>query len=164
MMVAILDLDPLGGESFSVGPAYLGGPTELFEDPDDPCGDVDLALEYTVAGAGGVGVVQVVPGLPEGGDRQPPHVAGTVAHLEVLLAHSVADRVDRPCHVVQQCHAHQTGPEERGEGTPPRHGHQATDERGRTEGDEHERYEQFVDEDDVLVPEQIRGEAPRGGL
>src|SRR5699024_4013332 len=112
MMAAILDLDPLGGESFSVGPAYLGGPTELFQGTDGPVGDGDLALEYTVAGAGGVGVLQLVPGRPEGAHRQPPHVAGTVAHLEVLLAHSVADRVDRPCHVVQQCHAHQTGPEE----------------------------------------------------
>ena len=62
---------------------------------------------------GRVRVVQVVPGLAAGQDRQPPHVAGPVAGLEGALADRVADRVDRPRDVVQQRHPHERAPEER---------------------------------------------------
>src|SRR5262245_427211 len=76
------------------GPPHRADPAELLEDPNAPCREVDLALEHSVARAGGVGVVQVVPGLTEGRDRQPPDVAGLVARLERTLAHCVADGVD----------------------------------------------------------------------
>jgi len=47
---------PLGGR-----PAHLPGPAEAFENPDEPGGYVDLSFSDSVAGAGGVGVVGVVP-------------------------------------------------------------------------------------------------------
>jgi hypothetical protein len=36
-------------------------PAEFLQAPDQPGGDVDLAAEHAVSGAGGIGVVQVVP-------------------------------------------------------------------------------------------------------
>ncbi len=49
------------GQALLAGPANVVGPAELLQGPDDPGGDVDLAGADAVAGAGGVGVVQVVP-------------------------------------------------------------------------------------------------------
>src|SRR3954454_24662600 len=51
----------LGSQPHRVGPLDARGPAELLEDPDDPGTDVDLSAEDAVPGAGGVGVVQVVP-------------------------------------------------------------------------------------------------------
>src|ERR1022692_1096962 len=64
----------LAGQSFLVRPADVVDPAELLGQPDGPGGDVDLALEHAVPGAGGVGMVQVVPGLAERQDRQPGDV------------------------------------------------------------------------------------------
>src|ERR1700761_8330561 len=93
---------PLGAEPLLVRPADVVGPAQLLERPDDPGAGVELALQGAVAGAGGVGVGQVVPGLAEGGYRHPGLVAGLVADLEFLAAEGVADGVDRPGDVVQQ--------------------------------------------------------------
>src|SRR4051794_17456509 len=60
------------GEAFRPRPADVVDPAELFEDPDDACGDVELSSAHAVAGAGGVGVVGVVPGLAHGGDSKRP--------------------------------------------------------------------------------------------
>src|SRR5581483_6287720 len=83
---------PLGSEPLRVGPADVVGPAQLLEGPDDPGAGVELALERAVAGAGGVGVVQVVPGFAERGNRHPGHVLRLVADLELLGAEGVADR------------------------------------------------------------------------
>src|SRR5947209_13634209 len=64
----------IGGEPTLVRPPDIPGPAEQFRPPDDPGADVDLALERPVPGAGRVAVVQVVPGLAEGQDRQPGDV------------------------------------------------------------------------------------------
>src|SRR5690242_4077238 len=69
------------GEAFGSGPADVGGPAEFLEGPDDAGGDVDLSALDAVAGAGGVGVVGVVPGLAHGGDGQRPEVGGLVPRV-----------------------------------------------------------------------------------
>src|SRR6202042_3801941 len=76
----------LAGQPALVRPADVGNPPELLGHPDEPRGDIDLSLEHPVPGAGRVGVVQVVPGLAEGQDRQPVDVAGLVPDAELLLA------------------------------------------------------------------------------
>ena len=81
--------------------------------------DVDLAAQRAVPRAGRVGVVQVVPRLAEGQDGQPVHVPRLVPDLELLLAEGVADRVDRPGHVMQEGDPDQAGPEERDDGALP---------------------------------------------
>src|SRR3954468_11204440 len=88
-------------EALADRPADVVRPPELLEDPDGARRDVDLAAVDAVAGAGRVGVVQVVPRLAERRDREPPHVAGPVTALELVLADRMADRVDRPRDVVQ---------------------------------------------------------------
>src|SRR6266498_5686606 len=67
-----------GGEPARGGPAHVVHPAELFEHPDRPGRDVDLSTMDTVARAGGVGVVQVVPGLTHGQDGQRPEVRAAV--------------------------------------------------------------------------------------
>src|ERR1700712_2239180 len=98
---------PLGA-----GPAHLGGPAELLEQPDRPRGDVQLAAEHAVPGAGWVGMVQVVPGLTERQQGERPEVRRLVAGRERALTDHVADRVHRPGDVVQQRDPDQAGPEE----------------------------------------------------
>ena len=55
-----------GGEAGGIGPVHGGGPAEAFEEADDGGGDVDLAGAGAVAGAGGIGMMAVVPAFPEG--------------------------------------------------------------------------------------------------
>src|SRR3954471_19291287 len=69
-------------EALPARPAHVRRPAELLEHPDQPRGDVDLAAPHAVAGAGRVGVVQVVPRLAERQDRQRPEVGGPVAGRE----------------------------------------------------------------------------------
>src|SRR6266702_3926895 len=64
----------LGGQPPRIGPADVVCPAELLGQPDAARRDVDLALEHAVPGAGRIGMVQVVPGLAEGQDRQPGDV------------------------------------------------------------------------------------------
>src|SRR5438128_1173250 len=71
------------------------------EHPDDPAAWVDLETAQTVERGGGKGVVVVVPGLAEGKPRKPPDVTGLVTRRESLPTPVVADRVDRPGHMVQ---------------------------------------------------------------
>src|SRR5215471_19487451 len=82
---------PLGGEPLLVRPAHVVRPAQLLQRPDDARAGVQLALQRPVPGAGGVGVMQVVPGLAERRDRQPGHVPRLVADLELLGAEGVAD-------------------------------------------------------------------------
>src|SRR6516164_8141168 len=88
----------LSAEPVLVRPPDAVGPAQLLQRPDDARARVELALQRAVPGTGRVGVVQVVPGLAEGRDGQPGDVARLVAHLELLAAEGVADRVDRPGH------------------------------------------------------------------
>src|SRR3546814_10868460 len=57
-------------ESLGHRPAHVLDQAQLHEDPDQTSGGVELDAEYAVARAGWVGVVQVVPGLAAGRDRQ----------------------------------------------------------------------------------------------
>src|SRR5919112_5039785 len=59
-------------ELVHVWPADIPGPAQLLEDPDQPGGDVDLALHDAVAGATWVGVGGVVPRFAEAEGRQRP--------------------------------------------------------------------------------------------
>src|SRR5215472_6543107 len=99
-----------GGQPPLVRPPDVPGPAQLLGPPDDPGADVDLALERPVPGARRIAMVQVVPGLAEGGNGQPGDVARLVPDLEVLGPERVAHRVDRPGDVVQQANADQAGP------------------------------------------------------
>src|SRR5580692_16193 len=55
----------LAREPVLVGPAHIIGPAQLLQHPDDARARVELALQRSVSCAGGVRVVQVVPGLTE---------------------------------------------------------------------------------------------------
>src|SRR6185503_5316122 len=101
-----------GFHSFPARPTHVIGPAELLEGPDGAGAAVELAGVDAVAGAGRVGVVQVVPGLAHRQHRQPPDVGRLVTALERTLADGVADRVDRPRDVVEQADADQRPPEE----------------------------------------------------
>ena len=91
---------------------------------------VDLAAQHAVARAGRVGVVQVVPRLAHGRAWPATRRWRTCrATDERPLAERVADRVDRPGHVVQQGDAHQRAPEERGHRALPRPRDQAAERR-----------------------------------
>src|SRR3954468_23933087 len=79
----------LGGDAHDV-PRQAG----LLERPDDPRGGVELPAPETVAGRGGEGVMAVVPGLPEGEDREPREVARLVGGVVLALAEEVAERID----------------------------------------------------------------------
>src|SRR5690606_2966770 len=124
---------------------------------DDGGADVDLPLEHAVPGAGRVGVVEVVPGLAEGRDGQPPDVPRLVADLELLLAEDVADRVDRPGDVVEQADAYERAPEERGQRALPGPGDQAADDGGQRDGGEGQRAEPAVQLHHVGVAAQVGG-------
>src|SRR5213076_260962 len=50
-------------EAFRLGPADVGGPAQLLEDPDDAGGRVELATQDAVPGCRRIGVVHVVPAL-----------------------------------------------------------------------------------------------------
>src|SRR5580658_8572835 len=128
----------LGAEPGLLRPAYVVGPAQFLQRPDDSRARVELALKRPVPRAGGVGMMQVVPGFAEGRDGQPGHVPRLVPDLELLAAEGVADGVDRPGDVVQQGDADQAGPEEGGnravEGHPP----QPADERREQQRGRHE--------------------------
>ena len=76
----------------------------------------------------GLGVVEVVPRLAHGRQRQPPHVLAAVPGLERTPTVDVAHRVDGEGDVVQQGDPDQAAPEERGQGAPPRPRPQPADE------------------------------------
>jgi len=103
------------------GPAHLGGPAEAFEDADQAGGDVDLAGVCAVPGAGRIGMVHVVPALPEREQGQTPQVSGTVvaAGGERAAAEHAAQRVDAPGDMLQHGDAHQPRPQQRGQGGAP---------------------------------------------
>ena len=78
---------------------------------DDQARDVDLAAPQAVPRGGGEGVVVVVPGLAERGQREPEHVAATeVVGVEAPAPEEVADRVDRERDVVEEEDPHQARP------------------------------------------------------
>src|ERR1700754_1227941 len=84
------------GQTGGGGPAHVMRPTDLLQSPDHAGGKVDLPSLHAVACAGGVRVVQVVPGLAHGQDRERPHVGRLALCGERALTDHVADRVDRP--------------------------------------------------------------------
>src|ERR1700722_19066668 len=124
----------LAGQPGLIRPPDVIDQAGLLGQPDCPGGGFDLAPQDSVARAGRVSMVQVVPGLSERQDRQPRDVPGLVPYLELLRSEGVADRVDRPGDVVPERDPHQGGPEERGHGALPRHGPQPADERRRQQG------------------------------
>jgi hypothetical protein len=66
----------LAGQPGLVRPPDVKGPAEFLGEPDHSRGDVDLAFEHAMTPAGRVGMVQVVPRLAEGQDREPGDVPG----------------------------------------------------------------------------------------
>src|SRR5579883_2337325 len=124
-----------------VWPAYVGSPSELFEDADDAGGRVELEAVDAVAGTGGITVVHVVPTLAEGDQGQRPEVGGAVvaAGGERTGAQHVAQRVHAPGDVLEQAHAYEPGPDQRGErGVPGAADGQSGEERQREGGDAHQ--------------------------
>ena len=65
-----------------------------------------------MTGARGIGMVVVVPRLAARDGRKPRHIRAAIARGERTLAPHVADRVDRPRHVVHERHPHEGHPEE----------------------------------------------------
>src|SRR4051794_34696243 len=106
---APLRLDLLGLRVLDVG-----RPAEALEQADQPVGRVELTRREAVLRRRRERMVRVVPALAERDERDGPVVAALVLGLERALAVHVADRVDAPRRVVQQEHAHQAGPDERG--------------------------------------------------
>src|SRR3954453_10956867 len=87
---------PAGAPSFEAlgaGPAHLGRPSQTPQSADDRRAAVDLPGVDAVAGAGRVDVVQVVPALSHGQDRERPAVRGLVAASEWPVPRDVADAV-----------------------------------------------------------------------
>ena len=123
--------------------------------PDDEAADVHLPPAQAMGRRAREGVVVVVPGLAERGDREPEHVGRLVVRREAPAAEEVADRVDREGHVVDQEDAHEARPEERrnrsGEPTRQR---QARRERDR-KPERHPEREQPADDPHAAVLEQI---------
>src|SRR5580658_3113974 len=154
----------LGGQPVLVRPPDVISPAQLLQRPDDACARVELALQRAVPSARRVGVVQVVPGLPERRDGQPRDVARPVPHLELLATEGVADGVDRPGDVVQQRDPDQAGPEEGGHRAPPGQSPQSADQGGEQQRDRHQRGEQAIHPPDPPVREQVRRELLLRGL
>src|SRR5262249_12447726 len=88
--------------------------SELLERPDHPGRGIELPRLHPVDRRGRKGVVAVVPGLAEGGQREPREVARLVGGLEIPLAEHVAERVDRVGDVVEDEDPHRAAPEEAG--------------------------------------------------
>src|SRR5215472_13951046 len=147
-----------GGQPPLVRPPDVPGPAELLGPPDDPGADVDLALERPVPSTRRITMVQVVPGLAEGRNGQPGDVARLVPDFEVLVPERVADRVDRPGHVVQEADADQAGPEEGGDRPGQRHRPQATDQRGSQQGNRRPERERLGHPADGAIGQQVRAE------
>src|SRR5580692_9794872 len=97
-------------------PVHAGRPAEALEDADDAGGDIDLPGIGAMPGAGGIGMVHVVPALAEGEQGERPQVGGAVvpAGSEGPGADHVAQRVDAPGDVLEQGDADQSGTPQRG--------------------------------------------------
>jgi hypothetical protein len=107
-------------------------------------------------------VVVVVPGLAEGGQREPEHVARLVRRAEPPATEDVADRVDAERDVMQDEEPHRAAPQQPrqpgADGPADRH---AEPERHRETG-ERSQHERAVDEADRGVGEEVR-RVPRPG-
>ena len=68
--------------------------------------------EQPLAGAGGEGVMVVVPAFAEGEDRDDRVVDAVVGAFEGLGAPDVADGVDAPSHVLEQANAGDAAPDQ----------------------------------------------------
>src|SRR6202030_3693830 len=75
-------------------PVHAGGPAEALEDANDAGGDIDLPGIGAMPGAGGIGMVHVVPALAEGEQRQRQQVGGAV-----VAARSDGGVAEQPAHV-----------------------------------------------------------------
>ena len=87
------------------------GQAEFAQQPDVLPGDVELKPAQAVAGAGGVGVMVVVPALAETEDRYPPAVAGAVGAVEVAVAEGMGGGVHQPGHVIDEHQAQRDCPQ-----------------------------------------------------
>src|ERR1700721_2375417 len=106
-----------GAKAGGSRPVHAGGPAEALEDANDAGGDIDLPGIGAMPGAGGIGMVHVVPALAEGEQSQRPQVGGAVvtAGSEGAGADHVAERGDAPGPVLQQGGADQSGPQQGGQ-------------------------------------------------
>ena len=80
-------------------------------------GDVQLEPAQPVPGAGGIGVVVVMPTLAKTEDRHPPTVAGEVGAVEVAVAPGVGGRVHQPGDVIHDHQAQGDGPQHQPQAT-----------------------------------------------
>ena len=110
-------------------------------------------------GAGGEGVVVVVPGLAETEKGEPPDVSRLVARGEAAPAEEVADRVDREGDVVKQEDADAAAPNEAGECALPAADDQIAGEGWQCQAGEHDRNEEAGDQPHALVGDQVLGVA-----
>ncbi len=90
--------------------------------PDHQRRGIELPAAQAVDGGAREGVVVVVPGLAERGEREPEDVGRLVVDLEAARAEEVADRVDAPGDVVDEEDPHQAAPEQAGGGAGQRAG------------------------------------------
>ena len=99
-------------EAIGDGPVHLGGPAEAFEDADHAGGYIDLAAVGAVPCASGIGMVHVVPALPERKQGKRPQVRGAViaAGSERAGPEDVAQRIDAPGDVLEQGDPYQPRP------------------------------------------------------
>src|SRR4051812_21767829 len=81
--------DEPGLHPFRVRPADVPRQPELLQASDDLRAGIDLTAEHAVPSTGGVGVVQVVPGLAHRDQCERPDVRRAVPGLERALAEGV---------------------------------------------------------------------------
>jgi len=148
-------VDELLGQALGLGPANIGSQVQTLQDADQACARIDLPFEDAVTCAGRIDVVQVVPGLTEGGNSQPVHIARQVAAFERALAEHVADRVDGPGHVVHESDTDNATPEHAGEESDPGPGDQAADDARKQERHYDDARECIVDALQVFVVADI---------
>ncbi len=116
-----------------------------------------------MAGPGGVGVVDVVPAVAEGHHGQRPEVGAPILGPIRPPAEGVAQGVDRPGHVVQERHPHQTGPQQGAQRPAQGAGQQIADPEGDGQGRCCQQREEPIDPPDVAVPQHVGRVAGRAG-
>jgi Protein of unknown function (DUF998) len=117
-------------------PADARGPSRPLEHPDQLGRQVKLSAVDTVPRAGRIGMVHVVPALPERQHGQRPEIGSPVVPAcgEGPAPEHMAQGVDTPGDVLQQEDAHEPGPQQREQRAPEAADRPADAERHRQRG------------------------------
>lgn len=70
------------------------GKVHALESSNEISAEIDLTFKHAVACTGGIGMVQIVPGLTEGRNCQPRNIAGLIPSLKWPGTENMADGVN----------------------------------------------------------------------